>query len=204
MKINIMLNYITCMKKQELILCACGCGNTMNKYDERGYEHSFISKHQNRGRTSKLKGIKKKIESVMEFIYCKCGCGKTRSKYNSRKQIAKYIKGHHPHGFEKGHEQDNSYKKGNKFAWKGGKTVTTQGYVQIYSQDHPYRTSAGYVMEHRLIMEKKIGRYLVPNIEDVHHKNGIPDDNRLENLVMISHRHHSKITNNQRKKVSIY
>lgn len=69
----------------------------------------------------------------------------------------------------------------NSFHWKGGRRKASAGYIYIYSPDHPYANKQGAVMEHRLSMEEKIGRYLEPG-EVVHHINGIKDDNRPENL----------------------
>lgn len=59
------------------------------------------------------------------------------------------------------------------------------GYIYVKTLNHPGAQRRGYVLEHRLVMEKQLGRYLCPN-ENVHHINGIRDDNRLENLELWS------------------
>lgn len=49
-----------------------------------------------------------------------------------------------------------------------------------------------YRQKHRKIMEELLGRKLLPN-EDVHHINGIYDDNRPENLMVMDHSDHLKL-----------
>lgn len=77
-------------------------------------------------------------------------------------------------------------------SWKGGRIKCKRdGYVRVYSPGHPFAVSntkggGKYVLEHRLVMEKVLGRYLHPD-EDVNHRNGVKDDNRPENLRLVSH-----------------
>ena len=55
------------------------------------------------------------------------------------------------------------------------------GYKQLLLKNHPNAAKSGYIMEHVVIMSQFLGRPLLKG-ETVHHKNGIRDDNRLENL----------------------
>lgn len=74
-------------------------------------------------------------------------------------------------------------KKGTKSpSWKGGK-IKNGGYIAVYNPKHPRSNCSGYVFEHLLVMEKYLGR-IIKKEENVHHINGIKDDNRIDNLIL--------------------
>lgn len=90
--------------------------------------------------------------------------------------------------------------------YKGGK-LRHKGYIYVLSKEHPNRDRDGYVTEHRLVIEKKIGRFLTRK-EVVHHINGIRGDNRIENLELHSSQsehmkeHYPKGMNFQQKRLA--
>lgn len=107
---------------------------------------------------------------------------KNKSPYNVGKKLSDYAK-----------TKMSINKKGkNNSMWNGGKYINYKGYVHIYSPNHPNKNSRNYVQEHRLKIEKKIGRYLLKD-EVVHHKNENVSDNRLCNLKLMSKGDHQRL-----------
>lgn len=104
-----------------------------------------------------------------------------------------FQKGHKYYTSEEGRKRGAEKRKGkNHPKWKGGKAIC-DGYVYILNRNHPSRNSGNYIAEHRLVMEKYLGRYL-KKWEIIHHKNGIRDDNRLKNLeIVVNKKHFGKI-----------
>ena len=106
----------------------------------------------------------------------------------------------HPHqGFQKGHPAPKTafkmghpkpknahiFPKGkNHWNWKEGQFKSTQGYIFILKPEHPHCQKSGYIKRANFVMEKYLGRYLIPP-EFVHHKKARADD-RIDNLMVFT------------------
>jgi hypothetical protein len=120
------------------------------------------------GKLTPIKRVSHNNSNHLNHWICKCDCGNEVTASTGSLRRGKHLS---CGCIRKGDENHN---------WKGGKITTKSGYIKKYSPEHP-NNIIGYVLEHRLVMEEMIGRHLEPN-EEVHHKNGIRNDNSKENL----------------------
>ena len=126
----------------------------------------------------------------MSTTNCVCGCGELIPAITKNGNPARFKHGHNANGINN-YFHKNIFDANKHWNWKGGKYLDN-GYTVIYKPDHPFKNKDGCVREHRLVMEKHIGRYLTRD-EHVHHINGIKTDNRVENLMVLTNSEHRKL-----------
>lgn len=118
---------------------------------------------------------------------CHCGCG----------EPIKILKEHHSRGiprFINGHSARVNNQQSGKSGklnpnYKGGRHIDSQDYVAVLVQGN---SGSSYRYEHRLVMERHLER-LLRSDEQVHHINGNKQDNRLENLQMLTVAEHAAL-----------
>lgn len=117
----------------------------------------------------------------MQYKKCECSpeCNTMIPIINSRGKPARIARGHNFKG-----ENNPSFV---------GRQWLVNGYRKVYAPNHPFRDGHGYVLEHRLIMEQYLGRYLRPE-EHIHHRDGNKLNNDISNLELTDRPKHSKIT----------
>lgn len=93
----------------------------------------------------------------------------------------------------------NMPKREEHWKWNGGKTIDK--YVRVLNPSHPKADCKGYVYEHILKMEEKLGREIRKG-EYIHHKDGNPLNNDINNLEIIENGvvNHAKLHNDIRRK----
>jgi hypothetical protein len=151
---------------------ACTIEGCENPHDARGWCSSHLNRFYRNGDPNK-----KLRASRGEFVPCSIdGCkNKRKSKGLCDMHYSRWKKG----GTTGSVERMN--------APRGkARAFDNEGYVFVSDPFKEQRGTTGLkggrlVREHRLVMEQYLGRLLEPN-ENVHHKNGIRSDNRIENL----------------------
>lgn len=95
----------------------------------------------------------------------------------------------HPEGRAALGKANKGKRRRDDYEFGGHEKLRGDGYIRVYVPDHPYSSADGYVMKHILVMERHIGRYLSED-EVVHHINRVRDDNRIENLQLMTKSSH--------------
>ena len=92
------------------------------------------------------------------------------------------------------------FPKGEKHpCWKGGR-IKQHGYILIHKPEHPRANKVGLIFEHIVVWEQTHGK-LIPKGWQIHHLNGITNDNRQQNLVALPDKKHKHILQAKAKRI---
>jgi len=131
--------------------------------------------------------LKAWMQEHQDIHPCACGCGETiriLPEHHTR-GIPKFINGH-------GSRIRNAMR-GRRGArnpnYKGGRFINSDGYVCVLNPQRTGHTDR-YVYEHRLIMERHLGRALESH-EQIHHRDGNKTNNSVANLELMATSDHT-------------
>lgn len=151
--------------------CECGCGRLIPTLTVQGKPARYAHGHNSRGTRAPFLQTTKVCET----------CGET---YGPRPGTS-----HRQWETQRFCSKDcNGWTRSVAMVIAGKTLVDFKGYVRVFVPMHP-SARQGYVYEHRLVMERQLGR-LLTTTEHVHHRNQDKTDNRVENLEVLSHREH--------------
>ena len=119
---------------------------------------------------------------------CGCGCGITV--YHRPLSPAR-LKSRGEKRYVCGHQfRNNAHQRGSRSpTYKTGREISHGYIIRTGQYEHPMAYSKGRIAEHRMVMADHLGR-LLSRDETVHHINGNRQDNRIENLMVVSRSEH--------------
>ena len=129
-----------------------------------GKKHSEETKEKisiaSKGRKSTRKGKKLPVETRIKMSIARKGLHHSK-KTKEKIRLANIGRKHTEETKEKiGQARLGKYKGSDNPCWRGGRHQREDGYVFIFKPEHINANSAGYILEHRLIMEEHLGRSL--------------------------------------------
>ena len=166
----------------ERINCACGCGEVIEwAYRHHAYRPKRLPGHTTPALQAKY-ARQRSAANPNPSGLCQCGCGEATEIARWTDARSGSVKGTRRRFLP--HHQLRGIKRGE------GRYLNSQGYVLLRMPGHPHAVK-GYVLEHRWVMEQKLGRPLERD-EHVHHLNHRRADNRPENLAVLDPVAHAK------------